>query len=242
MLQLKKILRVNFDRNVQDFTVNDGIIAIIYYFYIMILNYIFGLLVFKTSIYKNIRGNMLCVITFFIPVIIYQLLPIFIIIKVKKQNLKSIGLKKDKSLKSIFLGIVFSLPILISTVVKSINNGNHIIISSNLILLFIYFLIEIAFVEEIVFRGFIQTRIQGLIKSKWTSIIIVGFMFSLMHIPFQLVRANMPLSEFILNDYVHLIFTFIMHIYFVYIYTRDNNIVSSSITHTLIDFIPSIFM
>lgn len=80
------------------------------------------------------------------------------------------------------------------------------------------------------------------VKGKWLSIIIVGIMFGLIHIPFQMFRSNMPLTQFIVNDSVHLITTCVIHIYLVYLYTRDNNILSSTVAHTLINFIPSIFI
>jgi hypothetical protein len=106
---------------------------------------------------------------------------------------------------------------------------------------FLYFLICIAFVDELTFRGFIQTRIRGIIKNKWLSIIIVGLMFAIMHIPFQMLKAKLPLIPFIQMDLGHLISTSILHIYFVYIYTRHNNIIAPTIAHALVGFVPYIF-
>jgi membrane protease YdiL (CAAX protease family) len=174
--------------------------------------------------------------------VILQTAPIFIIIKLRKQNIKSLGLKNYKIIKSVFLGIIFSIPFITPSIINAVNQGRKVLSLSNLIWLFLYFLIEIAFAEELGFRGFIQTRIQGLIKVKWLSIIVVGIMFALMHIPFQMLKANMPISKFIINDSLHLATTCVIHIYLVYLYTRDNNIISTTISHTLIDFIPSIFM
>ncbi|MBK1813220.1 CPBP family intramembrane metalloprotease [Clostridium sp. YIM B02505] len=242
------IFRVSFDEEVKDFVTKDGIAAIAYFFYNMLILYLFGLMMFKTRIYSefrtysNISNDMIYRFIFYIPIVILQLAPVFIFIKVRKQGLRSIGLKKDKILKSIFLGIIFSMPFNIPLIISEISEKGKILGLTNLILTFVYFFIEIALVEEISFRGFIQTRIQSLIKSKWVSILVVGVMFALMHIPFQIIKANMPLGDFIVKDSFHLVFTFVIHVYLVYIYTRDNNIISSSITHTLIDFIPSIFI
>ncbi|GIM30363.1 hypothetical protein CPJCM30710_30290 [Clostridium polyendosporum] len=248
MLKRKDIFTVNFDESVKDFKFKDGIMSIIYYLYYMIIIYLFGLLMFKTNIYENlasyfnINNQQFYMDIFYIPLTILQLIPIFILIKIRKQNIKSVGLKTDKIFKSMFLGIVFSIPFITPTIINAISRGKNIISLTNLIWLFLYFFIEIAFVEELSFRGFIQTRIQGLIKVKWLSIIVVGIMFSLMHIPFQVIKANIPLNEFIINDSIHLIFTCVIHIYLVYLYTRDNNIISTSVSHTLINFIPSIFI
>lgn len=244
----RNIFKVNFDESVKDYGYKDGLISITYYLYEMIIIYLFGLLIFKTSIYESL-GNYLSIsnkefyeFIFYIPFSIIELVPIFVVIKIRKQNIKSIGLKTNKILKSIFLGIIFSIPFIFPSIISEINQGKKIINFGSLVWLFLYFFIEIAFVEELSFRGFIQTRIQGIVKVKWLSIIIVGIMFALMHIPFQMLKAGMPLNEFIVKDSFHLISTCIIHIYLVYLYTRDNNILSTSVTHTLMDFIPLIFI
>ena len=203
---------------------------------------------FKTNIlidlksYLNISDGMLFQFILYIPFSLVILLPVFITLKVRRQNFSSIGLKSDKALKSIILGIVFSIPLVIPSIISSVNRGMSLLSLPNLILLFLYFLLEIALVEELSFRGFIQTRIQGLIKVKWLSIVIVGIMFALMHIPFQMLLRDMKLVEFIKTDAIHLITTFVIHIYLVFLYTRDDNIICPTVAHLLINFVPSMFM
>lgn len=248
MLSVKKISKVSFDESVNNFDSKDGIISIVYYFYEMIILYLFGIVMFKTNIYRNgadylsINNSQLYKLIFYVPIVILQVLPVFIIIKMRGQSVKSTGLKTDRILKSILLGILFSLPFVMLSLINAILQGKGIMTLADLIWMFLYFFIEIAFAEELSFRGFIQTRIQGLIKTKWISIMVVGIMFSLMHIPFQMIKASMPLGQFIINDSIHLAITFVIHVYFVYLYTRDNNIVSSTVAHGLIDFIPTMFI
>lgn len=76
-----------------------------------------------------------------------------------------------------------------------------------------------------VFRGFIQTRIRGIIKNKWLSIVGVGVMFATMHIPFQMLKENISIIEYIQQYYKFLIFASILHIYSVYIYTIQDIII-----------------
>lgn len=248
MLMKRNIFKINFDGSVKDFRIEDGIISITYYIYDILTTYLFGLLMFKTNTYSNlasyfnINNEQFYEFIFYIPIMILQIAPIFILIKVRKQNIKSIGLKNDKTFKSVFLGIIFSIPFIMPSIINAINQEKKVMSLTNLIWLFLHFFIEIALVEELSFRGFIQTRIQGLINVKWLSIIVVGVMFALMHIPFQMVMANMPLNKFIINDSVHLAITCAIHVYLVYLYTRDNNIISTTVSHTLIDFIPSILI
>lgn len=168
-------------------------------------------------------------------------MPIFIWIKIRNQSLKSIGIRKDKILKSIVLGILFAIPFITSPIINAVNKNMHVINSTQLLWSFLYYLIEIAFVEELIFRAFIQTRVQGLIKTKWISILIVAIMCSSMHIPFQMLKSTIPLIEFIAMYSISLILQSFMHIYLLYLYRKDNNIISVSITHLLLNFIPSIF-
>jgi membrane protease YdiL (CAAX protease family) len=243
-----KIFKIDFDECVKDFGFKDGIISIVFYFYEMLIIYLFGVLMFKTSIYKNLESyfnvsnGQFYKFIFYIPVMILEIAPIFILLKIRRQNIKSVGIKKEKALKSILLGIIFSIPLVSLPIINAINQGKKVLSLTSLIWLFLYFLIEIAFVEELSFRGFIQTRIQGVIKIKWLGIVVVGIMFGLMHIPYQMIKANMSLSEFLVRDSGHLITTVVIHIYLVYLYTRNNDIISTSAAHTLMDFIPSMFI
>ena len=38
-----------------------------------------------------------------------------------------------------------------------------------------------------------------------------------------------------------MLLVFVMHIYFVYLYTRDNNILAPVVAHAIVDFIPDLF-
>jgi len=225
----------------------DGIYIIIYYVYCMIVLWLFGLLAFKTQIYYNLEkyfiSKKLLMFLFFMPAAIIQVLPTFIILYFKKESIRSIGIKKDKILRSTLIGIIASIPLVILAIIGPISTGKTL--NLNLVdnlWAFLYYLICIALTEEIIFRGYLQTRIQGLIKDKWESIILVGIMFGLMHVPFQMIQDDMSLIDFLRYDFGHLISTSLLHIYFVYLYTRDNNIIAPTVAHAIINFIPNIFV
>jgi len=246
--QKKRFYQVNFDEETKEtFTKRDGVYSLIYFAFYMILIFLFGLLVFKTRIYKDLGAyfsdGAFFRLIFYIPYVIVSLLPIFLILKLRGQSLRSVGIKREHAGKSILIGLVGSIPFSIMNAIGPIHSGKTINPDfwENL-WTFLYFLLCIAFAEELVFRAFLQTRIQGLIKNKWASIIIVGMLFGLMHIPFQMIRANMPLMDFILYDLSHLITTCLIHIYFVYLYTRHNNIIAPTLAHALMDFSYDIFI
>ena len=168
-------------------------------------------------------------------------MPIFVWIKIRNQSLKSLGIRKDKILKSILLGILFAIPFITLPIIRAAHLNMHIINSNHLLWSFLYYLLAIGFVEELIFRAFIQTRIQGLIKTKWISILVVAIMFSSMHIPFQMLKSTIPIYKFVPMYSISLIYQSFMHLYLLYLYKKDNNIISVSITHLLLNFIPSIF-
>lgn len=179
---------------------------------------------------------------FFIPITVISTLPAILIAYFRRQKISSLGIRRTNIIKSIFFGIIFSLPALIPNVRKGIINNYDLRNVEFLVWDFLYYLICIGLVEEVIIRGFIQIRIRGIIKNKWLSIFVVGFMFSIWHIPFQMKQANLPLIEFILSNIPNLIMLSIIHVYFVYIYTRDNNIIAPIITHAIWNFSHFIFI
>lgn len=248
VIKVVKLSGLSFDQEIKNkISENDGIHSIIYYLYYLLILFLFGLLIMNTQITqilgKNFTSGSLFRFIFYIPISIISVLPIFIILKFRNQGLTSVGIKKDNIFENIIIGIIGAIPISILNIIGAISEGK--ILNPNIfdwIWTFLYFLICIAFVEELIFRGYMQTRIQNLIKNKWTSIIMVGVLFGLMHVPFQMLMANMGPIEFLINDIGHLINTTILHIYFVYLYTRDNNILAPTIAHAIINFSYNIFV
>lgn len=247
MEKIKNIFKLEFnEEDIQAMKPLDGILALLYYLFYMVLISCFGLIMFNTDIYsrwgKYFTNMSMYKFIFYIPITVLSILPAILIVYLRKQSISSLGIRKTKIIKSIFLGVIFSLPFLIPNIINGIANNHNFRDIESLMWEFLYFLICIGAVEEVIFRGFIQIRIRGIIKSKWLSIFIVGILFSILHIPFQMMKANMSLIEFILYDMSHLINVMIIHVYIVYLYTRDNNLIAPIIAHTLINFGGQLFM
>ena len=51
---INKKITENTNEYVLNFDFKDGIISIAYYFYLIIINYLFGLLYFKTTVYSDL--------------------------------------------------------------------------------------------------------------------------------------------------------------------------------------------
>ncbi|GAB6108938.1 CPBP family intramembrane glutamic endopeptidase [Fusibacter bizertensis] len=177
-----------------------------------------------------------------IPFVLLGILVVIYVIGVRKQSLSTIGIKREKNIKSIFLGVLFGLPFVL--IKLRIGFGNNLVLkdADTLFWLGIYYLINIALVEEIIFRGFIQTRIQGLVNGKWKSIWITGFLFAIMHFPNVLMNANAPILP-VFFSFLPTIGEFMFyHLIHVYLYTRDQNILAPVVMHMLIDLSINLFI
>lgn len=239
---IRKIFSFDFDESIKDKDRLDGILAIIIFIYSLAVIYLYGKIVMEWPTYDELlmkfeNPNLGQLITN-IPIAIIQVLPIFIILLVRRQKMSSIGFKLKGSLIQFLLGILFVIPIAIKPYLKfkEFYRPLNLEFTLDKLYLLLYFIIAVAFVEEVVFRGFIQTRLQGLIKNRLVVCFIVALMFSSMHIPFQMLISSMSFMDYIASARENLIFTFIMHFYYSYIYTRDNNIIAPITTHALYDF------
>ena len=225
----------------------DGILVIIYFCFSRIYSYFHGWIRYRTDLLNNLTGiienSSIQRLVFSIPSFIIYMVPIILIIKFRKQSFETVGITKKNLLKSILLGITFSFPILLPEVVLGLINNFKLASMDKLIPDFIYMLISISFVEELAFRGFIQSRIRGILKSKWFSILVVGVMFSVSHIPYQMLLHDVNLITYVQENLFFLaVFCIIFHIYVLFIYSKTNNILAPTITHALINLTTLIFI
>ena len=217
-----------------EYDLKDGICAISIFLYIFILTYLFFLFIYKSNLNRIMMEsfNNEYLYKFIIKTIIaiLQVFPIFVIIYSRMQSLISIGIHKYDLLKSIYIGILFSIPlILIKIPGVQINNFTVSIYILNII----EQLILTALFEELIFRGFIQSRIRGIIKNKLFSIILVGIMFGVVHIPSIIVSNKGNFINLIIPICISILWRMCMHIYFNYAYTKNNSLVSSTIPHAI---------
>lgn len=241
-IQYEKIHWINTET--YEFTKNDGVYAVLIFFYIIALSYLFGLFVYKSNMNKELvrffPNKQMYKFLIQLPVTVLELAPIFFILHLKNQPLKSIGINAKRLLRQIILGILFSVPLILIKIPIGTNTLNHYSVFEY-IWIFLYQFALIALVEEILFRGFIQTRMHGIIKNKIFSVIIVGIIFGIAHIPFQLIVYTGSIGDFLIQSSISIVFRASIHIYFNYIYERDNNILAPTITHAINNILVVIF-
>ncbi len=171
-----KFLEINetYKEIIGTYNKKDAILAFGVYILVMLSYYIMGILYSDKNVYLGYQINValavICVI----------------IVLIRKQKLKSIGFDKAEIRKSFVFGIVLALIIFLVDFLPGYLAGYEMQTIAKLFKDFLYYFFIIALVEEIVFRGFIQTRIYGIIKNPILSILVTAFLFMTMHIPFQM--------------------------------------------------------
>ena len=208
----------------------DAYIALIFYMFFLLVYYFMGRIYAEKQIYLGTVINiMLAVIC-------------LIIIKFRKQKLDSLGLSRNNIKKSLILGTILGvILLLLNGILPNIIAGNTLVSVRQIAYNAIYYLIIISLVEELIFRGYIQTRIYGLIKRRLPAIIITAILFMIMHIPFQMGRSNMNLVEFIANNWLWFIILIVWHVVFDFLYRKYNNILTGTIFHGFMNFSNSLF-
>ncbi|MBR2256169.1 MAG: CPBP family intramembrane metalloprotease [Blautia sp.] len=88
--------------------------------------------------------------------------------------------------------------------------------------------------EELVFRGYILTRLYGLVKSVYVDMLIAALLFVLMHFPYRMAAYQMSFVEFITNvDRISDLF--ITGLWLSYIRIRTNSLYGAILPHWMSD-------
>lgn len=164
---------------------------------------------------------------------------IYVLLSGRKPN--SVGFTFRKLKESCILGLIVSLILVIVQIVLGLIQGRIFTNPLNLIRNFFYYFLQIALVEELIFRGFIQTRLFGFKWNKVITILVGALLFMSFHLPFQVVVSGTPLFAYLANNYVTLLFTMLWHVVFYYLYARFDNLAAPTIFHTFMNWSNYIF-
>jgi membrane protease YdiL (CAAX protease family) len=155
----------------------------------------------------------------------------------RKQKLDSIGITLSKMKKASLTGAVFGIIFtVIMNIIPNMIIGSEIIPANQAIYNIFYYFIVISLSEEIVFRGYIQTRIYALIKRDVPAIIVTGFLFYAMHLPFQIPVNGMTIDLF------NIIIIVGLHCVMNFLYRKYNSLAASTIFHGILDWGGNLFL
>ena len=221
-----KVIESNdgYNDNLKKYDKKDGILALVLFAIIVILYAGLAILNKNVSFIKENIRIVGCIFNFLMVIIT------ILFVKFRKQNIDTIGLKGRWKL-SIIIGIILSLYYFYCNCLSHLIEGKELISVNEILFLVIYFLL-VSVCEEFVFRGYIGTRLNGLIKNKYVVLLITGILFVLMHFPYRMIAYNMSLSDL---DIGWLINLFIFHFIMSFIYMKTNSIYGSIIPHWISD-------
>lgn len=215
-----------------DIEKKDGIIALIFYLFIFIDMFI-NLYIVKTSplfsimkndtksIYKLIFGLLMDIPGF---------IAVIVVLKFRKQKINTIGLRRQGLKSSIYIGAILSSMFWVYYI-SSKGFSIKLICGS------IFYIIFTGFYEELIFRGFLWPRLVVGFGRTWGTI-LSGIFFGMAHLPIDIVFNNKTVFEtFILGNTSNLNICggIAIALLFVFIYTRNCNILLPSFIHGIQD-------
>ena len=220
------ILKINdkYNDNLRKYNKKDGVLAIVLFIIIIVLYSALAILNNNINFIKENIKIVGCIFNFLLIIIT------IIFVKSRKQRLNTIGLNGRWKL-SLIIGLILSLFYFYCNCLSHLIEGKELISINEILFLAIYFLL-VSVCEELVFRGYIGTRLNGLIKNKYIALFITGILFVVMHFPYRMIAANMSLNDF---DIGWLINLFIFHLIMSFIYMKSNSIYGSIIPHWISD-------
>ena len=177
------------------------------------------------------RTTLYWVLTWF-PVILAMLIFTFL----RHRSFASIGIHRRKWGHSLLVGLIFSLIPVGSMIILGLVMGWEFS-TPEYMLFALLNVIVFAATEDILFVGFIQTRLSGFFKSDRTAIYIGSAMFALAHLPSRIMAGT--IDETIIT---YMVMWFFMHQVFVWVFRRHNAIYATIVLHTFINFAPRMWV
>lgn len=171
------------------------------------------------SLIRIMTGFMSAVIMF---------IALFTILKIEKTSIATIGIRK-KGLKSSVLVCVVLI-------------GNYIYlyvtrkpVSLDLFSNILFYMVFVGFIEEIILRGYIMSRLNAF-HGNLLGLVIGGILFYAAHLPNEVIFHGKTVNDILVGRVdISLLGGIFAHLVFSYLYTRNNNIIGVSAIHGYLD-------
>jgi membrane protease YdiL (CAAX protease family) len=228
--------------NERKYDLLDGIAAL-FFVIILFFGYVFILNKYYAEYYGLYTTDTSLRISQNIFAIIYTLL-IAVYLLIRKQPLSSIGLSRKNLKNSFLVGLYYSVLFTVAFLILHLIKDDFRIVTDGEIILkkSLYFVFFVALFEEFVFRGFINSRLRGLVKNKYLAMIVASVLFSLLHMPFNSMYFAGSFGHYLkMQGAYHLILCF-LHLFFTYLFNRYQNLAASTVFHFVYNFIQWLFL
>lgn len=157
----------------------------------------------------------------------------------RKQKANTIGFSITEMKQSFYTGVFGFTVILVLKWLTKISSKQRIlegVTKESFVMNVVYLLVFVALMEELVFRGYIATRLYGIYKNKWLSIATVGMMSAIIHIPMYSMRLQISMWNYSVTHIDYLIKIAIYHCFFQWVFSKNNSIIAPIMIHFMIDF------
>lgn len=221
-----KILKFNkeFEEKAGTYKPLDGVLALGLF---LIFCLLYAFLAVLQSTFSFIKQNITaagCVFN------ILMILTAVLFVKIKKEKLSTIGLYKGRWKLSCVIGLVIAFVLFFNNCLWHIIGGAAFIPAKDIIKLTFYYL-TVSLSEEIIFRGYISTRLHGILKNSYLVILVSGILFVIMHFPYRMIAYSMTIGDLTINNLSWIIDLFVTHTVLSIIYFKTNSLYGSIIPH-----------
>ena len=160
---------------------------------------------------------------------------VFVFVKKRGEKLNTLGLTKQNVKLSLLLGGVLSLFLFFCNCLSNILFENQHFIQFNLLLLYFVYFFSVSLCEEVMFRGYILTRLHAITKKVYLDVILAGVLFVFMHFPFRMVAYKITFWQFISNV-PYMLNLFITHLVLAFIRIKTDNLWGAILPHWVSNF------
>lgn len=216
-------VNIQYKNNLETYEKGDGLKALAVYCLIMCSAFFQGWL-YTTNVNIFVLNSS----QIWIPLILAG--AFFCFFYCSKGNIRSIGLNSNNIKSSIVLGLAGGFVLLAVQTALYIFQGNSVSFASPSLLNWVIFLFA-AFEEEILFRGYIQTRLAGLISSQWVVGIINSILFLSIHYPVRwVVSGTVSINAL---SAVYVVSLLVLHFFCDAVYKRTNCLWGAVLLHII---------
>jgi membrane protease YdiL (CAAX protease family) len=210
----------------------DGWLALGFWVFYMVSLWVQGSLLASGSRWVGALPHGLAVVG---PGVVVALGGIVLILRCRRQPLASVGVHRDGAGRSAVWGLaVGAVAIAGFAVVPGIVQGGGFYGPAFIADQAAWFLLGVAAPEEIVFRGFIMTRLAGFM-GRTAGPLVAATLFGLSHLPFQLAISGLSLGDFLVQHHTTLLLPAAWGLFFGFFYAKFDNILGPIIVHALLD-------
>lgn len=159
---------------------------------------------------------------------------VLLFLVVKKQGVKTVGLKKGNIKLSLIMGIALATILFFCNCLSDIIFEGQVFVPFKTILIYIIYFFTVGLCEEVIFRGYILTRLYGIVKNVYIDILLSGVFFVLMHFPFRMAAYNMSFFELAANV-PYMIDLFVTSLVLSFIRVKSDSLYGAIVPHWISD-------